>query len=287
MAALAQPVVELHWLRVGHCRQLECLAVGGGRWRRVEFPSLCGLIRHRDPAADAGVTLFDTGYAQHFFDATRRLPARLYRALLPVTLPAQERLPTQLRALGLSPRDVTRVVVSHFHGDHVAGLRDLPNARISVMASAVASLREHTGVDAIRHGFLPDLLPPDFDARCDAIEDEPAVAIPGLGVGFDLLGDRSLLAVPLPGHTTGHTGLLLTTNDSQVLLVGDAAWLRGSWQQNRPPARLARALFGDPVAAEVTLAGLGRLAADNPALVILPSHCQASFEAWHQRGGHE
>jgi glyoxylase-like metal-dependent hydrolase (beta-lactamase superfamily II) len=155
------------------------------------------------------------------------------------------------------------------------------------MASAVADFREHTGVGAIRHGFLHDLLPPDYDARHDAIEDAPAVGIPGLGVGYDLLGDRSLLAVRLPGHTTGHTGLLVTTNGSQVLLAGDAAWLRESWQQIRPPARLARASFSDPGASDTTLAALQGLAADNPGLVILPSHCRQSFEAWHQRGRHE
>jgi glyoxylase-like metal-dependent hydrolase (beta-lactamase superfamily II) len=241
------------------------------------------LIRHRDH----GVILFDTGYAPNFFRATHRLPARLYRALLPATLPLQETLPAQLEALGLSMADVTRVVVSHFHGDHIAGLRDLPNARISVMASAVADFREHAGVQAIRHGFLPDLLPPDFDARYDAIEDEHAVGVPGLGPGYDLLGDRSLLAVPLAGHTAGHTGLLLTTNGSRVLLCGDAAWSRESWQQNCPPSRMARSFFSDPAASDVTLTGLQALAADNPSLVILPSHCQQSFEAWNRKGSHE
>jgi len=275
--------VELHWLRVGHCRQLEGIALRGGRWRRVEFPAFCALIRHRDH----GVILFDTGYARHFFDATRRLPARLYRALLPVTLPVQESLPARLQALGLTPQDVTRVVVSHLHGDHIAGLRDLPNARISVMASAVADFREHAGLGAIRHGFLHYLLPPDFDDRHAAIEDGQAVGIPGLGVGYDLLGDGSLLAVPLPGHTTGHTGLLVTTSASQVLLAGDAAWSRESWQQNRPPSRLARAAVGDSAVSEATLAALRALAADNPGLAILPSHCQQSFDAWQQRGRHE
>ena len=84
----------------------------------------------------------------------------------------------------------------------MAGLRDLPNARISVMASAMASIRELSGTSAVRNGFLHDPLLPDFDARQDAIEDEQTADLPGPGMEFDLLGDRSLIAVQLPGHTS-------------------------------------------------------------------------------------
>ena len=53
------------------------------------------------------------------------------------------------------------------------------------------------------------------------IDGFPSVAASGLQA-WDLLGDRSLLAVDLPGHMPGHLGLLFTSGGRQVLLVGDA-----------------------------------------------------------------
>jgi glyoxylase-like metal-dependent hydrolase (beta-lactamase superfamily II) len=117
--------VQFHYLRVGHCRQLEAVAMSGGRLAHVEFPSFCAVIVH--PAE--GVWLFDTGYSDHYFDATRTLPEKLYRLALPVGLPDDERLSVQLSGLGFAPSDIRGVIVSHYHGDHVAGLRDFPKAR--------------------------------------------------------------------------------------------------------------------------------------------------------------
>ena len=76
-------MVTVHLLRVGTCRHLECMAARGGRWTPVEFPALCGLIRH----PEYGWLLYDTGYAGHFFSATNTWPERLYRVALPVALP--------------------------------------------------------------------------------------------------------------------------------------------------------------------------------------------------------
>ena len=98
--------VELHLLRVGACRHLECMAARGGRWSPVEFPALCGLIRH----PQRGWLLYDTGYSEHFFAATDTWPERLYRTALPVALPQDERLKSQLAGFGLTPADIGTVI---------------------------------------------------------------------------------------------------------------------------------------------------------------------------------
>lgn len=117
--------VTLHVLRVGACRHLECMAIRGGRWKSIEFPALCGLIQH----PEQGWLLYDTGYASHFFEATQSFPERLYRGALPVVLPPDDMLVRQLAGFGLTTADINRVMISHYHGDHIAGLRDFPNAR--------------------------------------------------------------------------------------------------------------------------------------------------------------
>ena len=75
--------LEVRLLKVGSCRHLECLAVRGGRVTPIVFPSLAALIMH----PDAGPILFDTGYAEHFHEATQTFPGgsidgqRLFRSL--------------------------------------------------------------------------------------------------------------------------------------------------------------------------------------------------------------
>lgn len=271
-----QPEVGFHWLRVGHCKGPEALARQGGRLRPIEFPSYVGALDH--PVH--GWTLFDTGYSQHFFDATRRLPELLYRTTLPVTLPEAEHLPRQLAALDIDPDAVRRIVVSHFHGDHVGGLLDHPRARIVAGAAGAEHALSLRGLTATRHAILPALLLDDLRERLDPVESFRRVDVAGL-TAWDLLGDRSLVAVDLPGHMPGHLGLLFTSGGRQVLLVGDAAWTTRSYKDLKPPSRLAKNVMHDWPTTLSTLAALHELDAAHPDLLILPAHCPEGHAAWY------
>jgi glyoxylase-like metal-dependent hydrolase (beta-lactamase superfamily II) len=273
--------VGLHLLRVGRCRHPEWVTLRGGRLGPVDFPSFCALILH----PTAGPILFDTGYSERFVQATEPFPARLYRWTTPMQLPAEERLPAQLARHGLRPADITRVVVSHLHADHVAGLCDLPQARILVTRREVETMQGRRGFAAVRRAFLPELLPADLAARYEAVEDRPAVAL-GQGWapfdrGFDLLGDGSLVGIPLPGHTAGQLGVLLRDGSGRpVLLAADACWSARAWREDRPPSPVARLLFHDWAQYRATLSALGRVGRAQPDLFILPSHCAASVAEW-------
>jgi len=283
--AHAFPRVRLDVLRVGHCRHPECMAVRGGAWRIAEFPNLVGLIRH----PTAGAILFDTGYAEHFLRATDHFPERLYRWTTPVVLPPEECLQSQLGARGIAMHEVRAVFASHLHGDHIAGLRDLPNAAIWCAADALRLVRDSGRVRLLRRAYLPTLLPEDFERRHRRIEDAPQRALPArwsaLGAGRDLIGDGSLWAVPLPGHARGHYGLLLRHDDDREwLLVGDAVWRQAEIREHRLPALPTRLLIDDAAAHLDTRARLHRVFTDaqranDDGIALLPSHCPDSYRA--------
>ena len=286
MVTIVNARVNLQLLAVGHCRHCERVTMVGGGLRIITFPSICALIVH----PRAGALLYDTGYADHFLDATAALPERAYRWLTPVTLPAQERLSVQLARHGVAPQDIRWCVLSHFHADHIAGARDLPAARFIASRQDVADLRSRSRLGGLLKGLLPMLLPPDFDARLQYAEAlprrPPATGWESLGDGFDLFGDDSVLAVRLPGHAPGHLGLLLRDQqDRRVLLCADAAWSRRAWQEQRPPSLLARPLLHDWQAYRRTLQTLQQLAARHAELLILPSHCQASLDDYRRLQG--
>lgn len=278
--------VQFHWLEVGHCRHPQCMAVQGGDWRSVKFPSLCALIRH----PERGWLLYDTGYSPHFQRVTTAWPERLYRMATPVSLPQEACLLQQLQRLGLSADDIGTIVISHFHGDHIAGLRDFARAGFIALRADWEQVRELGRWRGVLDGWLPALLPPDFAARLSFADQRPSRELPvwlrPFQRAFDLLGDGSLLAVPLPGHSRGQLGLLLRhENDRLVLLAADACWSAPACQQGRPPSWIASLLFQDRSAYAATFAGLNRLLREESQLAVLPSHCSSSWQRW--RGSHD
>jgi glyoxylase-like metal-dependent hydrolase (beta-lactamase superfamily II) len=276
-----QPRLELQLLKVGSCMHLECLAMQGGALRPIVFPALSGLMIH----PSVGPILFDTGYSEHFRSATQPFPERLYRWTTPMRLPSNQTLQRQLARFGVGLEDVALCVVSHFHGDHVAGLRDLPNAKILAMQSGYENLKQRGRWRALMSGNLPALLPADLSSRLQFAESTPAVMLPSpwgeLGHGFDLLGDQSILGIPLPGHAPGQLGLLIRDAvDRQVLLAADASWSMRAVAALKMPSLLARPVIHNWQVYRSTLGVLHRASVAHPDISILPSHCNVSLAGY-------
>lgn len=272
--------LQFRLLQVGACRHPECVAIRGGQWGAATFPALCGLIQH----PTLGNWLFDTGYSTHFLEATQPFPERFYRWITPMQLPEEQQLIFQLARLGLRPVDINGIILSHFHADHIAGLRDYPNAQIVAMYTEYTQLIPLSRTRGLFHAFLPQLLPDDFLKRARFVESMHRLTLPPelrpFHHGFDLLGDGSLLAVPLPGHSHHQLGLLLRCQDGQtIFLVADACWSIKALQQNRPPSWLAEQLFDDKHAYRTTFGQLQQLAYHNPNLLVVPSHCEITARA--------
>jgi glyoxylase-like metal-dependent hydrolase (beta-lactamase superfamily II) len=272
-------------MKVGSCRHCERMVRSGGSWRAVAFPSMCALIMH----PTVGPILYDTGYADHFTSATIPFPERLYRWTTPMRLPADETLAAQLARGGLRPSDVRVCVISHFHADHVAGLRDLPNARFICLRDDYDATRRGHRFGRVRKGLLTALLPDDFESRLKFANDGPTLSLPvelrPLGSAIDLFGDGTVAAVRLPGHTAGHLGLLFTDSHARrVLLCADAAWQRQAWAGRERPARVAGLVIHDWQAYLETLGRLRAVEENAPDLAIVPSHCTVSIDAYSRSG---
>jgi glyoxylase-like metal-dependent hydrolase (beta-lactamase superfamily II) len=264
---------QVRLLSAGFCSHPEAMTRRGAPWRPHRFPSGFTLIVHRR----RGAILFDTGYAARFLRATRALPNAIYRWLTPVAIDDAQTAVAQLAALGIAARDVTHVVVSHFHADHIGALRDFPAARIVSSRAAWDSVRGRRGIGALRRAFLPELIPPDAETRmlftgdCAALPLENALA--PFGDGRDLFGDGSLVAVDLPGHAHGQIGLLLRdAPGGPLFLIADAAWSHEAYERNVPPPWITTAVLGETRAYRATLHALFRLHRAEPALRLVPAH---------------
>ncbi len=170
----ATTLTQCHLLDTGCCTASEHHLIQGGRRQRVVVHSVAALLRH----PTQGWLLWDAGYAPRLLDATRRLPFRLYRWVTPMTCRPEQAVVAQLGRFGLAPRDVRRVVVSHFHADHVAGLRDFPTADLIALRSAYEDVAGRRGLRALAVAYVPALMPDDFDRRATLL---PPFAGPALG----------------------------------------------------------------------------------------------------------
>ena len=265
--------VHLWFLDAGYATHPERMVIDGGALAPMRFTATVAVIEHpRD-----GVILLDTGFSERFHDVTRRLPERLHTYVMPVTMRPEDSAAYQLRQAGIAASDVRTVVLSHFHPDHVAGVADFPRASYVFQRAAYERLRDRGRLGQLRAGFLPGLLPDDFEPRARPVD--PADAIRGLAwdparAGWDLCGDGSVVLVDLPGHAIGHSGLYVQAADGhRYLLAGDACWLSRSFRERRMPGPAARLIVDDWGRYTATIDDLHAISLRDPALRIVPCHC--------------
>lgn len=270
---MAEPVLTCHFLDTGHCLASEHHLLRGGRRRRLEIHSLVALLGH----PTKGWLLWDTGYAPRILDATRRFPFRLYRWVTPMRLSPELAVAAQLPRFGLEPSRIGRVIISHFHADHIAGLHDFPRAELIATRSAYESIVGSTGFRALKRAFIPELLPADFEKRALLLPDFTGPALGGLGPTLDLFDDGSALVLSLPGHACGQIGLLANTQHGRLFLVADACWMSEAYRTNTPPHWITRVFTESFATMKRTLGQLHEYHRQHPEVTIIPSHCPETF----------
>lgn len=180
---------------------------------------------------DAGLVLVDTGFGTRDVEHPRRL-ARFFRTLNQVQLRPAETAVAQIRALGFDRADVRHILLTHLDFDHAGGLEDFPQARVHVMA------REKEVADAGQGGPFVGVRRYRTQ-QWDEVEDWALypIAQGERWMGFDNVvavdGVPDVLLVPLVGHTWGHCGIALRTENGWMLHAGDAYFHRGEVGQRR------------------------------------------------------
>ncbi|MDR2523469.1 MAG: MBL fold metallo-hydrolase [Synergistaceae bacterium] len=161
-----------------------------------------------------------------------------------------------LRQAETPPEDVTLVLVTHMHGDHIGGLtqnggRAFPSARV------LSAKTEHDF-------WLDEKSPERFPSRKAGFE--MARSVLGLygsaseTFEFDAIVASGIQALDARGHTPGHTAFLLESDGEKMLFWGDlvhAATLQfarpdinSQYDMNPEESAVTRTRFMEKAAAE-------------------------------------
>lgn len=184
-----------------------------GQSRELVDP--CYLIRH--PSGDL---IWDTGFP----DAVADMPNGLDLPEMGTRVTMRAKLADQLAQLGLTPADIEFVSFSHAHADHTGNGNMFAGSTWIVDAEERAYLfRDEARADTQSFGFYNQL------------ENAEMRLIEGDG-DHDVFGDGSVTIIQAPGHTPGHTVLLVRLPDAgPVLLTGDMYHLAESRERRTVP----------------------------------------------------
>jgi glyoxylase-like metal-dependent hydrolase (beta-lactamase superfamily II) len=130
---------------------------------------------------------------------------------------------SKLASIGLRPEDISKVVLSHMHFDHVSALEYFRHAEVIVQRTEFAFASN------------PAVYQAGAYIATDFAGDYNWTLIDGFA---DIFGDGVAQLIPTPGHTPGHQSMLVKLDRSSVLLIADATYQLAKMRQ-RTRVRLA------------------------------------------------
>lgn len=271
--AVSPAIRDVHVITTGHVEQHKEHRYGSSKpklwwvltsrsWVRI--PVNAYAIEHRD-----GLVLFDTGMDPTIVSDPNYISSPIGRFLLPkifrMHIGPDDALDNRLEAVNLSASDVSKVILSHLHFDHIGGIAQVPQAELLVSQDEWQQLADP---QPEREWILRDHIelpgakwrPIEFAPNRDPL-------LASFGGCYDVMGDESMILLPTPGHTPGSMSLLVRSKGLPPLLfVGDLTYELGLLLTDQVPG------IGDAKVLRASFAKVRGLIEALPDLVVLPSH---------------
>lgn len=218
------------------------------------LPTYAWVIDHPD-----GIIVVDTGQGAHLLESAKSLHPYVRREVA-FRIESEQEMGPQLRAIGITPRDVKRVILTHLHMDHDGGLAHFPHSEFLVTPG---ELRKASGWAGRMRGYLPNRWPPWFDPAPLELAQEP---FGPFRASKKLTAPGDVVAVATPGHTADHVSIVVQEQDAAILLAGDA-----SYTEQLMLASKVDGVSADETVARDTLDRIKRFVLAEPT-IYLPTH---------------
>jgi len=162
-----------------------------------------------------GIFVIDTGENSRVNDAgyyrcAGRFIEWVSRTNFKFKVAPEEEIGPQLLQIGIKPEDVKKIILTHLHQDHTDGLSYFPNTEIIINRPEFEKPEND----------IPCLYPKWFTPTTfDYIKDDSNI----FGAYYPVTQAEDLLVVPTPGHTRGHSSIILKTETAHYFFAGDTS----------------------------------------------------------------
>ena len=176
-----------------------------GEKGRMTVPVPSYLIEH-----PKGRVIFDTGLHKELqSDPAGRLGSMA--KFQTVGFKQGEEIAGRLATLGVAADKIDFIINSHLHFDHCGGNQQLPNATLLIQRREWEAGHNAELIEKVYYN------PKDYDHghRVQTIDGE-----------HDVFGDGSVVCIPTHGHTPGHQSLRVKVGGDEMVMTGDACYLR-------------------------------------------------------------
>jgi glyoxylase-like metal-dependent hydrolase (beta-lactamase superfamily II) len=172
---------------------------------------------------EQGLVLIDTGFGLRDIEAPYSRLSPFFIYFNNIQFDHKYTAVNQLRQLGFCANDVRHIVLTHLDFDHAGGLEDFPEATVHVMQSEKEATQDRRGFIASRR-YRPGQWDEVKRWKYYSAGGEP-------WFGFEAVRDLDglppeILLIPLIGHTRGHAGVAIDTQEGWLLNAGDAYFYR-------------------------------------------------------------
>jgi glyoxylase-like metal-dependent hydrolase (beta-lactamase superfamily II) len=170
--------------------------------KKILFVFSCYLIKHGDE-----YMLWDTGHAMTMPDVAPKVS-----------------LVDQLAKGNLKPDQIKYVGISHYHADHTGQVASFPKATLLIGAKDWEAITSPKPAQGVNYKPFEGWIKGD-----NKVEPQP--------LDKDVFGDGSVIMLRTPGHTPGHSSLLVKVSQKgPVILTGDAVHFRENYDSDGVPA---------------------------------------------------
>lgn len=172
---------------------------------------------------------------------------------------------SQLRVRGFTPSDIGVIVMTHLHHDHASAIEAFPESQF--VLSATEWHAATTGSFPLLRSYRPSQYDYAFNYNTIDFDSDLVESYGPFGRTFDLFGDGSVRLAYTPGHSAGHTSVILRLPRRDFVIVGDAAY---DWKQLE--GRSEAMLFADEHNWRRSLRELQAYRRAYPYALMVPGH---------------
>jgi N-acyl homoserine lactone hydrolase len=168
---------------------------------KLQFVFSCYLIKHDDE-----YMLWDTGHAM----------------TMPNVAPKVS-LVDLLAKIDVKPDQIKYVGISHYHADHTGQVASFPKATLLIGAREWEAITSPKPAEGVNYKPFESWIKGD-----SKVEPQPT--------DKDVFGDGTVIMLRTPGHTPGHSSLLVKLSQmGPVILSGDAVHFRENYDSDGVP----------------------------------------------------